>query len=314
MSCYFYSTDRGAPGDGVNYIRGSRLDDTCLVLVYSAPFPAENVACCISRPRVAKMAELLRFICENSDHSQILVVLKRSVERKDLAVDTNFLESLKLVLSELEKSKNLTEDLASKVLKEICWPIVYGSSLDKDRQLPGNNRKKLHLCYDIVAFCCSLFPTTLLSEICEKSLQVLRRYVVETSATEENAHDASVTLDLIGNLVRSDSLNSSHNSNVICGETGDKLFLELLNILPHSTESLCGKVTGLVLPKFLEYKRTERCEVSYNRHGLSGNEGNSVDFKVWSRDGLQSLRSIVALFQPLRSTKWSLHSKGKLSY
>jgi len=124
------------------------------------------------------MADLLRFICENSDHSQILAVLKRFVERKDLAVDTNFLESLKLVLSELEKSKNLTDDLANKVLKEMCWPIVYVSSLDKDRQLSGNNRKKLHLCYDIVAFCCSLFPTTLLSEICEKSLQVLRRYTV----------------------------------------------------------------------------------------------------------------------------------------
>lgn len=210
------------------------------------------------------MADLLRFICENSDHSQILAVLKRFVERKDLAVDTNFLESLKLVLSELEKSKNLTEDLANKVLKEMCWPIVYVSSLDKDRQLSGNNRKKLHLCYDIVAFCCSLFPTTLLSEICEKSLQVLRRYVVETSATEDNAHDASVTLDLIGNLVRSDCLNSSHSTNVISGETGDKLFLELLNILPHTTESLCGKVTGLVLPKFLEYKRTERCEAVWN--------------------------------------------------
>jgi len=179
------------------------------------------------------------------------------------------------VLSELEKSKNLTEGLASKVLKDICWSIVYGSSLDKDRQLSVNNRKKLHLCYDIAAFCCSLFPTTLLSEICEKSLQVLRRYVAETSATEDNAHDASVTLDLIGNLVRSNSLNSSHSVYVISGETGDKLFLELLNILPHTTESLCGKVTGLVLPKFLEYKSTERYEVSCDRYGVPGGGGFS---------------------------------------
>ena len=216
------------------------------------------------------MAELLQFICENSDHSQILAVLKRFVERKDLSVDTNFLESLKLVLSELEKSKNLTEDLASKVLKDMCWPILYGSSLDKDSQLSGNNRKKLHLCYDIVAFCCSVFPTTLLSGICEKSLEVLRRYVVETSATEDNAHDASVTLDLIGNLVKSDALNASQSANVISGEIGDKLFLELLNILPYTTESLCGKLTGVVLPKFLEYKRTERCEVSCNLYGVSG--------------------------------------------
>ena len=249
----------------------------CWFLVYSAFFPAENVACYIFRPRVEKMAELLRFICENSDHSQIVAVLKRFVERKDLAVDTNFLESLKLVLSELEKSKNFTEDLASKVLKEICWPIVYVSSLDKSRQLSGNNRKKLHLCYDIVAFCCSVFPTTLLSEICEKSLQILRRYVVERSASEDNAHDTSVTLDLIGNLVRSDSLNSSHTANVISGEIGDKLFLELLNVLPHTTESLCGKVTGLVLPKFLEYNSTERSEVSFNRYGVSVNEGYSVE-------------------------------------
>ena len=218
------------------------------------------------------MAELLRFICENSDHSQILAVLKRFVERKDLAVDTNFLESLKLVLCELKKSKNFTEDLASKVLKEICWPIVYVSSLDKSRQLSGNNRKKLHLCYDIVAFCCSVFPTTLLSEICEKSLRVLRGYVMERSASEDNAHDTSVTLDLIGNLIRSDSLNSCHSANVISGEIGDKLFLELLNVLPHTTESLCGKVTGLVLPKFLEYNSTERCEVSFNRYGVSVNE------------------------------------------
>ena len=223
------------------------------------------------------MAELLQFVCENSDHPQILAVLKRFVERNDLAVDTNFLESLKLVLSELEKSKNLTENLASKVLKEVCWPIVYVSSLDKDRQLSGNNRKKLHLCYDIVAFCCSVFPTTLLSEICEKSLQVLRRYVMETTAIDDNAHDTSVTLDLIGNLVRSDSLKSSHSTNIISGETGDELFLELLNILPHTTESLCGKVTGLVLPKFLEYNRTERCEVSYNHYGVSWNEGYSVE-------------------------------------
>lgn len=247
------------------------------------------------------MAELLQFICENSDHSQILAVLKRFVERRDLVVDTNFLESLKLVLSELEKSKNLTEDLAGKVLREICWPIVYSSSLAKDNnQLSGNSRKMLHLCYDIVAFCCSVFPTTLLSEICEKSLQVLRRYVVETSASEDNERDLSVTLDLIGNLVKSDALNSSKGTNVISGELGDKLFHELLNVLPYTTESLCGKVTGLVLPKLLEYKRTERCEVSCNRYGVSGDERDSVEILVWSGDVLPSSRnSALMYFKPI---------------
>lgn len=222
---------------------------------------------------LSTMAELLQFICENSDSFRILAVLKRFVERKDLTVDLNFLESLKLVLLELEKSKNLTEELAGKILREICWPTVYGSSFDNDSQLSGNNRKKLHLCYDIVAFCCSVFPTTLLSEIYEKSLQVLRRYVGEMIATEENAHDASVTLDLIGNLVKSDALNASESTNVVSGEIGDKLFYELLNILPQTTESLCGKLTGLVLPKFLECKRTERCEVSCGvRYRVSGDE------------------------------------------
>lgn len=209
------------------------------------------------------MADLLQFICENSDHSQILTVLKRFVERKDFVVDSNFLESLKLVLGELEKSKNLSEDLATKVLNEICWPVVYSSSLAKEsNKLSGNNRKRLHLCYDVVAFCCSVFPKSLLSEICERSLQILKRYVVEMSSAEENARDVSVTLDLIGNLVKSDALNVSENTSVVAGDLGDKLFQELLNILPYTTESLCGKVTGLVLPNFLEFKRTERCEVS----------------------------------------------------
>lgn len=209
------------------------------------------------------MAELFQFICENSDHSQILAVLKRFVERKDLVFDTNFLESLKLVLSALEKSKNLSEDLAAEVLREICWPIVYSSSLAKDNnQLSGNNRKRLHLCYDIVAFCCSVFPTTLLSEVCEKSLQILKRFMLEVSAIEDNARDVSVTLDLIGNLVKSDALNACQSTNVISGGLGDQLFQELLNILPYTTESLCSKVTGLVLPSFLEFKRIERCEVS----------------------------------------------------
>lgn len=212
------------------------------------------------------MADLLQFICENSDHSQILTVLKRFVERKDFVVDTNFLESLKLVLCELEKSKNLSEDLATMVLKEICWPVVYSSSLAKENnKLSGNNRKRLHLCYDVIAFCCSVFPKSLLSEICERSLQILKRYmyIVEMSSTDENARDVSVTLDLIGNLVKSDALNASENTSVVTGDLGDKLFQELLNILPYTTESFCGKVTGLVLPNFLEFKRTERCEVRF---------------------------------------------------
>lgn len=247
------------------------------------------------------MAELLQFICENSDSLQILAVLKRFVERKDITVDSNFLESLKLVLLELEKSTNLTEELAGKILREICWPVVYGSSFDNDSQLSGNNRKKLHLCYDIVAFCCSVFPTTLLSEISEKSLQVLRRYVGEMIATEETARDASVTMDLIGNLVKSDVLNASESTNVVSGEIGDKLFYELLNILPQTTESLCGKLTGLVLPKFLECKRTERCEVSCGiRYRVSGDE---VEFYMWSGDVLPSSKTstlyIFTYFKPI---------------
>lgn len=179
------------------------------------------------------MAELLQFICENSDHSQISAVLKRFVEQKDLVVDTNFLESLKLVLRTLEKSNNFSEDLASKVLRDICWPIVYDFSHAKDNNQPcGNNRKRLHLCYDIAAFCCSVFPTTLLSDVCERCLLILRRFIVEKSATEENARDVSVTLDLIGSLVKSDALNTFENTSVISGELGDQLFQELLNILP----------------------------------------------------------------------------------
>ena len=209
------------------------------------------------------MADLFQFICENSDHSQILPVLKRFVERKDFVVDTNFLESLKLVLNALEKSKNFGEDLAATVLFEICWPMVYSSSLAKDNnQLSGHNRKRLHLCYEIIAFCCSVFPKTLLSEVCEKSLHILRRYVVEMSATEDNAKDVSITLDLVGYLVKPHALSPSERNNTISGELGDMLFQELLNILPFTTESLCGKATGLVLPNFLEFKRVERCEVS----------------------------------------------------
>ena len=209
------------------------------------------------------MAELLQFICENSDHSQISAVLKRFVVQKDLVLDTNFLESLKLVLLTLEKSQNLSEDLATKVLREICWPIVHGSSVAKENSnLSGSNRKKLHLSYDVAAFCCSVFPTTLLSEFYEKSLETLRRYIEEKSATEENARDVSVTLDLIGNLVKSDALNACESTKVICGELGDQLFQELLNILPYTTENLCAKVAGLALPYFLEFKRIERCEVS----------------------------------------------------
>ena len=169
------------------------------------------------------------------------------------------------MLRTLEKSNNFSEDLASKVLRDICWPIVYDFSHAKDNNQPcGNNRKRLHLCYDIAAFCCSVFPTTLLSDVCERCLLILRRFIVEKSATEENARDVSVTLDLIGSLVKSDALNTFENTSVISGELGDQLFQELLNILPHTTENLCAKVTSLVLPSFLEFKKIERCEVSGN--------------------------------------------------
>ena len=209
------------------------------------------------------MAELLQFICENTDHSQISAVLKRFVEQQNLVFDVNFLESLKLVLLTLEKSQSLSEDLATKVLREICWPIMYGSSVAKENDhLSGSNRKKLHLCYDVAAFCCSVFPTTLLSEFYEKSLEILIMYIVEKSATEENARDVSVTLDLIGNLAKSDDLNACESTKLISGELGDQLFQELLNILPYTTENLCAKVAGLALPYFLEFKRIERCEVS----------------------------------------------------
>jgi len=209
------------------------------------------------------MAELLQFICANSDHSQISAVLKRFVEQKELFVDTNFLDSLKLVLLNLEKSQNLSEDLATKVLMEICWPILYNSKLTNN-QLSGDNRKRLHLCYDITAFCCSVFPTSLLSEVCEKSLQILKRFIVEKNAREENDGDVSVTLDLVGNLVKSDALIASESTNIVTGQLDDNLFQELLNILPYTTDYLCAKVTGLVLPNFLEFKRLERCQVSSN--------------------------------------------------
>ena len=216
------------------------------------------------------MAELLQFICENTDHSQISAVLKRFVEQKKLGVDTDFLESLKLLLLTLEKSKNLSEDLATEVLREICWPIVFCSSLGKEtNQLAGNNRKRLHLCYDIIAFCCSVFPITLLSEVCEKSLQILRRYVSEKSATDENACDVSVTLDLVGNLSKSDALDTSESSNFITGDLGNQLFQEMLNLLPYTTEDLCAKLTCLVLPNFLELRSMERCEVSGNANPVT---------------------------------------------
>ncbi|KAJ7394065.1 Tar (HIV-1) RNA binding protein 1 [Desmophyllum pertusum] len=88
--------------------------------------------------------------------------------------------------------------------------------------------------------------------------------MLEVSAIEDNARDVSVTLDLIGNLVKSDALNACQSTNVISGGLGDQLFQELLNILPYTTESLCSKVTGLVLPSFLEFKRIERCEAVWN--------------------------------------------------
>ena len=207
------------------------------------------------------MADLVQFICTNSDHYQILPVLKQFIERKDIILDTNFLETLKLVLDTLEKSKDFGEDLATKVLFEICWPIVYKSN---DSNQPSvHRRKRLHLCHDIIAFCCSVFPETLLPVVSEKCLQILKRYVVELGSTEENAVDVSVTLDLIGNLVKPAALSPSESTHIISGELGNTLFQELLNILPFTTESLCGKVTSLVLPNFLEFDRETRCEVSH---------------------------------------------------
>ena len=147
------------------------------------------------------MDRLLQFVCDNSELYQFSVVLKRFVEQQDQVPDTNYLESLQLVLQALEKSQHLSEDLVTKVLREVCWPIVYSRSDE-------SQRKKLHLCYDIVALCCSVHPTKILSEVHEKSLEILRRYISEKSATDENAHDVSVTLDLIGNLVKPEAFES----------------------------------------------------------------------------------------------------------
>ena len=200
------------------------------------------------------MDRLLQFLCDNSELYQFSVVLKRFVEQQDQVPDTNYLESLQLVLQTLEKSQHLSEDLVTKVLREVCWPIVYSRA-------DGSQRKKLHLCYDIVALCCSVYPTKILSEVHEKSLEILRRYVSEKSATDENSHDVSVTLDLIGNLVKAEAFESGEDTGLTSGEFGDELFKELLNLLPCTTEKLCAKLTGAVLPHFLKFKRTERCEV-----------------------------------------------------
>ena len=209
------------------------------------------------------MADLLQFVCENSDQSQISAVLKRFVRKRNSTVDINFLESLKLVLLTLEKSQNLSEDLATEVVKDICWPILLESSLAKDAiEVSGNNRKRLHLCYDIATFCFSIFPAALLMLFGDKSLQIFKNYLGEKSSTEENARDVSVALDLIGNLVKSDALNFSGDGNLMIGEVGDQLFQQMLNLLPHATDMLCAKVTCLVLPRFLEFKSVERCQVS----------------------------------------------------
>lgn len=209
------------------------------------------------------MADLLQFVCENSDHSQISTVLERFVQKRNSTVDINFLESLKLVLTTLEKSQNLREDFATEVVKDICWPILLESSSVKGAtELSGNNRKRLHLCYDIAAFCFSSFPAALLGLFGDKSLQIFKNYLDEKSSTEENACAVSVALDLIGNLVKSDALNASEDANLMIGETGDRLFQQMLNLLPHATDLLCAKVTSLVLPRFLEFNTMKRCEVS----------------------------------------------------
>ncbi|KAJ7312665.1 Tar (HIV-1) RNA binding protein 1, partial [Desmophyllum pertusum] len=78
--------------------------------------------------------------------------------------------------------------------------------------------------------------------VCEKSLQILRRFMLEVSAIEDNARDVSVTLDLIGNLVKSDALNACQSTNVISGGLGDQLFQELLNILPTQLKAVCSSL------------------------------------------------------------------------
>lgn len=251
------------------------------------------------------MAELLQFICENSDPSQISAVLRRFVEQKNLTVDTNFLESLKLVLLTLGKSQNLSEDLGTKVLNEICWPVVYSSSLAKDNnQASGDNRKRTHLCYDIVAVCCSLFPTTLLSEVCEKSLQIFRRYLTERSATQKDARDVSVTLDLVGNLVKSDALNASGSIKLISGERGETLFHEMLNLLPYITENLCAKLTCLVLPNFLLKRVLDMLDKQPCDLLVMSKKGSYIFF--WCSEEKSSLRSAWQDYVLLMETQFSI--------
>lgn len=93
------------------------------------------------------------------------------------------------------------------------------------------------------------------------------------SVVDDDVYDILVILDFIGNFVWLDFFIFFYSINVIFGEIGDKLFFELLNILFYIIESLCGKVIGFVLLKFLEYSRIEWCKVSCNCYGVFENEG-----------------------------------------
>ena len=205
------------------------------------------------------MASLLKCICENSDSSYISTVLEIFADKHALHPGLDFLESLKLALWTLEDATNLSEDFVRKVLKDICLPVLYNNFSDEAiTQQSGGTRQRLHLCCDLISFCCSLYPSSLLTEVCEKSLRTLERYSLEKSSMEENARDVSVTLDLIGYLQKSGVLNASGV------EIEEKLFQELLHLLPHTNENLCSKMAGIVLPNFLESKGKERTEVRFS--------------------------------------------------
>lgn len=231
-------------------------------LALSLSPPLERNACFFLPLHVLIMADLLKYLLTSLDTSHVSEVLTNFITDSGLkTTDSGFLESLKTVLIALREKGNLGESLVNKILHDICFPLLYNkefASSDKTQ----HRRQCLHQAYDLIALCCSIYPDNFLVEVCERCIQAVGAFIEKNGKDLEivgDALDISVALDLIGYLIKCEG--QGKEGGLLTEELEEKIFQHILRLLPHTSETLCAKLTSVILPSFLEAKQKERIKV-----------------------------------------------------
>lgn len=188
------------------------------------------------------MDGILGSFLANLSSDQLLEQLSRYLRTPESNRDSDFYLCLKSVLITLKEQDKLLDDSVSRVIHELCLPVVRCGDVDDDRQ-------KVHIVYEITALCCAFGPKNLVQEIVSLCLEGLSNHSKEI--VPQTGLPVVVCVDFISYLMKDDV------KQVVDEVLRKELFDNLLTVLYHADELMCMKITSSVLPLFLSLDTTE---------------------------------------------------------